>query len=73
MCKQVTKVLWFGYAGAGEKAQWLRALTACAEDWGLVPSTHIGSQLRITEDSRNLLLSSGLCRHCTQMHALQVK
>jgi hypothetical protein len=29
--------------GAGEMAQWLRALTALEEDLSLVPSMHLGS------------------------------
>jgi hypothetical protein len=42
---------------AGEMAQWSRALTALAEDWDSVPSTHLVTVTLIPDDP---VPSSGL-------------
>jgi hypothetical protein len=51
--------------GAGELAQWLRAVAALAEKLGSVLSTHIagGLQSPLTLVPGNLLSSSGLWEH----------
>ena len=57
--------------GAGEMAQWLRALAALAEDLGSVPRAHIEAHnLPITPfpgDPKPLLITIG-ARHVYDMH-----